>query len=98
VPFHRSMEAVIEKYHPNAGPLLYATTVYWYQAAGVAGTYRPLPVQQRLNYFVAVEQDTDIHEAEQLDVVKKNSGVVVFDAWRQVFSADHAIVWKDAAK
>jgi hypothetical protein len=98
VPFQSSFEAVIEKYHPNAWPLLYATTAYWYQAAGVTDTYRPVPVEQRLNYFVDVERDTDIYEAEQLDVVKKDSGVVVFDAWHQVFSADHAIVWKDVSK
>jgi Protein of unknown function (DUF2961). len=98
VPFRSSFEAVIEKYHPNAWPLLYATTAYWYQAAGVADTYRPAPVEQRLNYFVDVERDTDIYEAEQLDIVKKDSGVVVFDAWSQVFSADHAIVWKDVSK
>jgi hypothetical protein len=98
VPFHSSFEAIIEKYHPNAWPLLYATTAYWYQAAGVADMYRPVPVEQRLNYFVDVERDTDIYEAEQLDIVKKDSGVVVFDAWFQVFSADHAIVWKDVSK
>lgn len=98
VPFHSSFEAVIEKYHPNAWPLLYATTAYWYQAAGVADIYRPVPVEQRLDYFVDVERDTDIYEAEQLDIVKKDSGVVVFDAWFQAFSADHALVWKDVSK
>jgi hypothetical protein len=98
VPFHSSFEAVIEKYHPNAWPLLYATTAYWYQVAGVPDTYRPVPVEGRLNYFVDVERDTDIFEAEQLDIVRKDSGAVVFDAWSQVFSADHAIVWKDVAK
>lgn len=98
VPFHRSFEAVIEKYHPNAWPLLYAATAYWYQAAGSADAYRPVPVQERLNYFVDVERDTDIIEAEQLEIVKKDDGVVVFDAWASVFSSDHAIVWKDVTK
>jgi hypothetical protein len=98
VPFQSSFEAVIEKYHPNAWPLLYAATVYWYQAPGTADTYRPVPLQQRLNYFVDVERDTDIYESEQLDVLRKDSGVVILDEWWKVFSADHVIVWKDISK
>jgi hypothetical protein len=98
VPFQSSFEAVIEKYHPNEWPLHYATTAYWYQAAGVSDNYRPSPVEQRLNYFVNVDPESDVYEAEQLDIVKKDSGVVVFDAWSQILSADHAIVWKNVAK
>lgn len=98
IPFQRSFEAAIEKYHPNAWPLLYAATAYWYQAAGVADPYKAVTVDQRLNYFVEVKRDTDIYEAEQLEVARVDSGEVIFDAWFMQYSADHAIVWRNAAK
>jgi hypothetical protein len=98
VPFQHSFEAAIEKYHPNAWPLLYAATAYWYQAASVADTYTPVPLGERLNYFVEVQRTTDVYEAEQLDVLRFDSGEVVFDAWSMQYSADHAIVWKNVAK
>lgn len=98
VPFQKSFEAAIEKYHPNAWPLLYAATAYWYQAAGVVDTYNPVPLDQRLSYFVEVPRSTDVYEAEQLDVAGIDSGDVVFDAWFMQYSADHALVWRNAAK
>lgn len=98
VPFQRSFEAVIEKYHPNPWPLLYATTAYWYQAAGATDPYKPVPRDQRLSYFVELPRSTDIYEAEQLDVAHLDSGEVVFDAWSMQYSADHALVWRNAAK
>ncbi|WP_143543753.1 glycoside hydrolase family 172 protein [Rhodopirellula sp. MGV] len=52
VPFQRSFEAVIEKYHGNNWPLLNAYTVCWYQTAGVADPYQPVDVEQRVDYYV----------------------------------------------
>jgi len=52
VPFQTRFEAVIEKYHPNNWPLLYACTAYWYQAAGEADLYPPVPAAQRVDYYV----------------------------------------------
>jgi len=52
VPFQKRFEAVIEKYHPNNWPLLYACTAYWYQAAGETDLYRPVPAAERVDYYV----------------------------------------------
>ena len=55
VPFQHSFEASIEKYHGNNWPLLYAATVYWYQAAGIADEYPALPVSERQGYYTLPE-------------------------------------------
>jgi hypothetical protein len=55
VPFQRSFEAVIEKYYPNewnGNCTLYDTIVYWYQEAGAQDIYKPVPVSQRVGYYV----------------------------------------------
>jgi hypothetical protein len=53
VPFQKRFEAVIEKYHPNNWPLLYACTAYWYQAAGESDLYQPVSAAQRVDYYVS---------------------------------------------
>ncbi|OHB79125.1 MAG: hypothetical protein A2Z25_17845, partial [Planctomycetes bacterium RBG_16_55_9] len=55
VPFQTSFEAAIEKYYPNNKPTLYASTVYWYQAAGQADPYEPVPVTERKGYWGPIE-------------------------------------------
>ena len=52
VPFQKRFEAAIEKYHPNSWPLLYSCTAYWYQAAGQADLYGPVPAKERVDYYV----------------------------------------------
>ena len=61
VPFQKSFEASIEKYHGNNWPLLYATTVYWYQAPGVADDYRALPINEREDYYALPELERKDH-------------------------------------
>jgi len=51
VPFQKRFEAVMEKYHPNNWPLLYACTSYWYQTAGESDPYGPVPVENRVDYY-----------------------------------------------
>ena len=53
VPFQTSFEACMEKYHPNEWPLLYSCTAYWYQKAGQADPYGPVPAKERVDYYVA---------------------------------------------
>ncbi len=53
VPFQTAFEACIEKYHPNEWPLLYSCTPYWYQQAGQADPYGPVPAAERVDYYVA---------------------------------------------
>ena len=60
VPFQTRFEAVFEKYHPNNWPLLYSCTAYWYQAAGEADLYRPVPVEQRVDYYVQPTREAPV--------------------------------------
>ena len=48
VPFQKSFEGVIEKYVPNIFPILYASTVYWYQQAGQIDPYLPIESNNRI--------------------------------------------------
>jgi hypothetical protein len=52
IPFQKSFEAVIEKYHPNEWPLLNAYAVSWYQTAGTDDYYKAVPPSERSNYFI----------------------------------------------
>jgi hypothetical protein len=53
VPFQKSFEATVEKYHPNSWPLLNAYTVAWYQEPGRPSPYSPvLDVKERSDYYV----------------------------------------------
>jgi len=55
VPFQKSFEATIEKYHGNNWPLLYATTARWYQEPATEGPYQAVPLKQRVKYYVRPE-------------------------------------------
>ena len=55
VPFQKSFEATIEKYHGNNWPLLYATTARWYQEPATEGPYQAVPLKQRVKYYVQPE-------------------------------------------
>jgi len=53
VPFQKSFEACIEKYHrTEQWGTQYACTVCWYLAPGGVDPYEPVPVEQRHSYYV----------------------------------------------
>jgi hypothetical protein len=52
IPFQKSFEGSIEKYHPNKRPTLYACTVRWYLSADGVDPYDPVPVAERLGYWI----------------------------------------------
>jgi hypothetical protein len=52
VPFQKSFEACIEKYHPNQWPTLYACVPCFYLAPGQDDPIGPTPVEQRHGYYV----------------------------------------------
>ena len=63
VPFHKSFEATVEKYHANNWPLLNAYCAAWYQPAGTEDYYGPvMPVEERSDYFVPATLKTDVKE------------------------------------
>jgi len=76
VPFQSSFEAAIEKYYPNSKPTLYASTVYWYQAAGQSDPYEPVPVEQRKGYWSEIEvfKIKGALEGEKLKIIAKTAG------------------------
>jgi hypothetical protein len=55
IPFMRSFEGCIEKYKPNHwgddNVCLYAVVAYWYQKAGQADPYQPIPLCERKGYY-----------------------------------------------
>jgi hypothetical protein len=76
VPFQKSFEADIEKYYPNSKPTLYASTVYWYQAAGQSDPYEPVPVEQRKGYWGEIEvfKVKGALEGEKLKILTRTGG------------------------
>jgi hypothetical protein len=73
VPFGTSFEADIEKYFSNDRPTLYAAEVYWYLNAGGVDPYQPVPVTDRVGYWIRppVYRASDAIEGESLQVIGK---------------------------
>jgi len=102
VPFQSSFEAAIEKYYPNSKPTLYASTVYWYQAAGQCDPYEPVPVEQRKGYWgpIKIFKVKGALEGEKIRILSKTAG----NARRQDMSgyggkwSDEAHLWWTGAK
>ena len=76
IPFQKSFEGAIEKYYPNSKPTLYAATSYWYQAAGQADPYEPVPLDQRKGYWTELEifKVKGAIEGESMKVLAKSGG------------------------
>ena len=76
VPFQKSFEGYIEKYYPNQKPALYASTTYWYEAAGGNDPYRPAPLSERVGYWTPVEsfKIKGAIEGEKLKILGKTGG------------------------
>ncbi len=76
IPFQKSFDGCIEKYYANARPTLYASTVFWYLAPGGDDPYSPLPLSERLGYYVQpVRKKTPgVFEGESLTVLSKTAG------------------------
>ncbi len=76
IPFQKSFEGAIEKYYANSRPTLYASTVYWYLAAGGKDPYRPLPLDQRAGYWTEITNLVvkGALEGERLKVLAKTGG------------------------
>jgi len=102
VPFQQGFDGCIEKYYPNAQPTLYAATAYWYLAPGGKDPYQPVPLSQRVGYWVPVEsfKISGVLEGENLRVISKTAGnpqvqdLTGFGA-RQ-WSNDQHLWWTDA--
>jgi len=99
VPFQKRFEAVMEKYHPNNWPLLYACTTYWYQTAGEADLYEPVPVQQRVDYYDQPDRSAlvpadGIYEGEQHVVYHRPAKVQGMQPFDGDWSNGHHLLWQ----
>jgi len=76
IPFHKSFEGYIEKYYPNERPTLYAATVFWYLEPGGRDPYSPLPLEQRVGYYVRpmTMRKPGAIEGESLKILGKTGG------------------------
>lgn len=80
VPFQKSFEATVEKYHPNEWPLLNAYAASWYQTAGTGDPYEAVPASQRTGYFVAPTPENPVprvdgkYEGESLKILQVDAG------------------------
>ncbi|MBI5396777.1 MAG: DUF2961 domain-containing protein [Verrucomicrobia bacterium] len=76
VPFQSSFDAAIEKYYKNDRPTLYASTVYWYQAAGQTDGYAVLPLAERTGWYVEPpnKRFPGVIEGESLKVIERTGG------------------------
>ncbi len=76
IPFQKSFDGSIEKYYPNTRPTLYASTVYFYLAAGQDDGYQPVPFAERVGYWQPVESPKvkGAIEGEKLKVLSKTAG------------------------
>jgi hypothetical protein len=101
VPFRTRFEASMEKYHPNAWPQIHACTAYWYQRAGQADPYGPVPVADRVDYYVEPERPKPVQgmfEGEtHLKVVSCEKGTAETQGMRGFgpgWSRDAHLLWK----
>ena len=107
VPFQTAFEACMEKYHPNEWPLLYSCTPYWYQQAGGSDPYGPVPLADRVDYYVKPEKYVPkpvagLYEGESMLTVKTCSGGKVHPQPMRGFGAgwsgDSHLLWKSGKK
>jgi hypothetical protein len=70
VPFQKSFEGDIEKYFPDDRTTLYAAEVFWYLKPGGDDPYKPLPVIDRVGYWIRpnIFRESGVIEGESLDV------------------------------
>jgi len=85
VPFQKSFEATVEKYHPNQWPLLNAYTASWYQSPGTRDYYGAVPASERSGYYIApTPKKTEPrvkgkYEGESLKALKFDAGEIRID-------------------
>jgi len=52
VQFRKSFDGYIEKYFDDERPCLYAATAFWYLGKGGVDPYKPLPLEERIGYYI----------------------------------------------
>jgi hypothetical protein len=100
VPFDTSFEGIIEKYGDNRSGTLYAAVAFWYLNAGGTDPYQPLPVTDRVGYWVKppTHKVEGTIEGESLKPVQPVDGLGEQDmyGWGLGWSEDHQLFWQKA--
>ncbi|MEW6354921.1 MAG: glycoside hydrolase family 172 protein [Planctomycetota bacterium] len=97
VPFQTSFEGAIEKYFPDTRPTLYACTAYWYLAAGGADHYKPVPVNERIGYWLPLPTVKGRVEGEDMRILVKPSGTAncqMLNGFGTGWSLDAHLWWR----
>ena len=85
VPFQTSFEATIEKYYAKTNaPRSTPAVAYWYQAGG-DDLYKPVPVNDRVDYYAGLSFPMDI---DGMNVLEKPVGEVIEEQHMGAFKAD----------
>ncbi|MGI6295839.1 MAG: glycoside hydrolase family 172 protein [Armatimonadota bacterium] len=95
IPFQKSFDGYIEKYFLNDRPTLYASTVYWYLSPGGVDPYGPVPLKDRLNWYVrpVVKKKPGIEEGEAMKVLSKTGGTAEIQRLGERFSEEAHLWW-----
>jgi hypothetical protein len=98
VPFDSSLEADIEKYFSNERSTLYAAEVFWYLNAGGTDPYQPVPVTDRVGYWIRPEihHEPGAIEGEGLQLIVPTAEVILQDMYPfgTEWSGDKQLFWK----
>jgi hypothetical protein len=100
VPFDKSFEACIEKYDDNRRGTLYAAEAFWYLNAGGTDPYKPLPVTDRVGYWIQppTHKVDGAIEGESLKPTNPVAGLGDQDMYGfgLGWSEDHQLFWQTA--
>ena len=102
IPFQKSFEAAMEKYHPSSRPTLYACAAYWYQEAGQTDPYRPMAIEQRTGYWTPrhILNVEGALEGEDLKILSKTNGKTrrkkIYGFGKMGWSGDAHLRWSGA--
>ena len=101
VPFQKSFDAYMEKYHENARSTFYDCVAYWYLSKNGADKIKMTPLKDRLGYYINIKlyKEKNAIEGESLSIKTISNGktktqnlVVPGNAW----SDDAQLVWTGA--
>jgi len=101
IPFQKSFDAYIEKYHENARSTFYAGVAYWYLSKNGADKIKITPLKDRLGYYTNIKnfKEKNAIEGESLSIKTISNGktgtqdlVVPGNVW----SDDSQLWWANA--
>lgn len=98
VPFQTSFEGCIEKYFSNARGTFYAAEAFWYLSPGGIDPYGPVPLTDRIGYWVMpkVYHEPGVIEGESLKALNPQVDTVQIRntlGFSDAYSGGHQLEW-----